>query len=493
MKTINILSLVETYKNLDYKLYTKFKNLYRINIKDKEVEDLKYLIDNIRKIEKDIKYLSHYFVGYEIPQIGKEFDLLRFGEDCVINVEVKNSSTEEKVIKQLKRNHYYLSFLNKDLYCFSYIVNDNKLYYLDNNELKEIGFAFWMEIVKSQKIIDVENIDWLFDPTDYLVSPFNTTKKFIKDKYFLTHQQEEIKSKILHTIEDRSTANFIAITGSAGTGKTLLTYDIAKTVMAEGKKVLVIHCGILNNGQKKLNEKYNWEIISIKSYTSKELSGFDLIIIDEAQRIYPYQFDDIVKIIQQYKGNCIFSYDKVQTLRVWEERNDIDGKINSLSNLQRYQLSEKIRTNKEIANFIKMLFNANRNNLTVPNDSNIDITFYREKDAAKAYQEELKQESWQIIRFTPSQYNKEHHEDFFVESDTSHSVIGQEFDQVAIVLDDRFFYNEDGKLQYRGKSYYHPVKMLFQNLTRARKKLHLIIVNNEEVLDRCLDILDGGK
>jgi len=493
MKTINILSLVETYKNLDHELYTKFKNLYGIDIKDEEVVDLKYIIDNIIKIEKNIKYLSHYFVGYKIPQIGKEFDLLRFGKDCMINIEIKNSSTEKKILKQLERNHYYLSFLNKNLYCFSYIVNDNKLYYLDNNELNEVDFTFLVEKLKSQKIINIENIDRLFNPTDYLVSPFNTTKKFIKDKYFLTHQQEEYKSKILNTIEDSSIANFIAIIGSAGTGKTLLTYDITKTVMSEGKKVLIIHCGILNDGQEKLKEKYNWEIISIKSYKNKEISDFDLIIIDEAQRIYPNQFNEIVKNIQSSNGNCIFSYDKVQTLRIREEQNDIDGKINLLPNLQSYQLSEKIRTNKEIANFIKMLFNANRNNLPVSSDSNIDITFYEEKGAAKAYQEELRQENWQIIRFTPSQYNKEHHEDFFVESDTSHSVIGQEFDQVVMVIDDRFFYNENGKLQYRGNSYYHPVKMLFQNLTRARKKLHLIVVNNEKVLDRCLGILGGGK
>jgi len=493
MKTINILSLVEAHKNLNHELYTKFKNLYGIDIKDEEVVDLKHIINNIMKIEKNIKYLSHYFVGYKIPQIGKEFDLVRFGEDCVINIEVKNSSTEEKVLKQLERNHYYLSFLNKDLYCFSYIVNENKLYYLDNYELNEVDFTFLVKILKSQKIIDVENIDSLFDPTNYLVSPFNTTKKFIKDKYFLTHQQEEFKSKILKRIKDKSKVNFIAITGSAGTGKTLLTYDIAKTVMSEGKKVLIIHCGILNDGQEKLKEKYNWEIISIKSYKSIELSAFDLIIIDEAQRIYPNQFNEIVKNIQSSNGNCIFSYDKAQTLHKKEEKRDIDSKITSLLSIEKCELSKKIRTNEEIANFIIRLFNRNRNNLPVPNDSNIEITFYKKKGAVKAYQEELKQESWQIIRFTPSQYDKEYHEDFFVESDTSHSVIGQEFDQVAIVIDDRFFYNEDGKLQYKGRSYYHPVKMLFQNLTRARKKLHLIIVNNEEVLDRCLDILDGGK
>ncbi len=58
-----------------------------------------------------------------------------------------------------------------------------------------------------------------------------------------------------------------------------------------------------------------------------------------------------------------------------------------------------------------------------------------------------------------------------------------------LVIDDAFKYNDEGKLQYTKKSYYHPIKMLFQNLTRARKKLNIVIVNNEEVLNRCLSIL----
>ncbi len=490
MKPINILSLVVAYENLDQELYQRFLNLYEVEIKDNEVKDLKNLIENIISCEKNLKLLSHYFVGYKIPQIGKEFDLLRFGENSIVNIEIKNNSTRDKILKQLKRNQYYLSFLKKDLFCFSYISNEKILYYLDNDNLKEADFNLLIEKLNLQEVVDIENIDNFFDPANYLVSPFNTTDKFIEDKYFLTHQQEEIKFQILKTIKDKTKANFIAITGSAGTGKTLLTYDIAKTVRSEGKKVLIIHCGILNDGQEKLKGMYNWEIIPIKSYTSKELSEFDLIIIDEAQRIYANQFDKIVKNIQSSNSNCIFSYDKIQTLHQKEVRRNIDNKIKLLPNLQLHRLSEKIRTNKEIANFIKRLFNRNRNDILLSNDDNIEITYYHTRNLAKAYQIELEQEGWKIIRFTPSQHNKEYHEDFFIDSDTSHSVIGQEFDKIAVVIDDKFFYNKNEKLQYRGKSYYHPVKMLFQNLTRARKKLHLIIVNNKEVLDRCLDILN---
>ena len=81
-------------------------------------------------------------------------------------------------------------------------------------------------------------INELFNPSDYLVSPFNSTEKFINGNYFLTVQQENIFHDIQKKLQD-STTNFIALTGSAGTGKTLLTYHIAKHYMHMGKRVLV--------------------------------------------------------------------------------------------------------------------------------------------------------------------------------------------------------------------------------------------------------------
>jgi hypothetical protein len=32
--------------------------------------------------------------------------------------------------------------------------------------------------------------------------------------------------------------------------------------------------------------------------------------------------------------------------------------------------------------------------------------------------------------------------------------------------------------------------MLFQNITRTRKKLKIVIIKNEEVLERCINIIE---
>ena len=102
----------------------------------------------------------------------------------------------------------------------------------------------------------------------------------------------------------------------------------------------------------------------------------------------------------------------------------------------------------------------------------------------------MDEEKWEILRFTPSQYDLEHHKEYSGASDkTSHQVIGQEFDGVAVAIDKFFSYDGNGDLIYKGGAYYHPAKMLFQNITRSRKKMNLIIIGNKEILMRCVDIL----
>ncbi|NIG22402.1 hypothetical protein F3J37_27575 [Pantoea sp. Al-1710] len=199
--------------------------------------------------------------------------------------------------------------------------------------------------------------------------------------------------------------------------------------------------------------------------------------------------DDIIDFVTSNAKSCIFSYDKMQTLATWEERTNIDGRINAISNIKTFSLSEKIRTNKEIANFIKMLFN-NKRTFELVSSGNIEINYFHNLDDARGYLYSLDSGSWEVLRFTPSQYDKEHHDKYAnVYNKTSHRVIGQEFDNVAVTIDEYFEYDSDGRLVFKGRSYYYPLKMLFQNITRARKKLNPVIINNQVLLNRCLSIL----
>src|SRR5690606_33826750 len=101
-------------------------------------------------------------------------------------------------------------------------------------------------------------------------------------------------------------------------------------------------------------------IIPAKEIRSTDLSKYHLIIVDEAQRIYPNQLTHLINEVKKLSNNIIFSYDGQQTLRKGEIDNNIAEKIESEVTIAPYELTNKIRTNKEVASFIQCLFSKRR-------------------------------------------------------------------------------------------------------------------------------------
>ena len=495
MKAINLISLISAKKNLNKEALKSYLNQFEMkDIKEKEFETLESLINEIKKTNKGsfngMKILEQYYVGYTISQISKEFDLLRIGKDLILNIELKSESNHEKIKKQLIQNKYYLSFLKKEIFCFTYVLKENKIFYLSmNNEIEEVSINFLIEKLEEQELIEIEDINNLFDPCNYLVSPFNSTEDFIKGKYFLTDQQINIKKDILNLIEEPN-FEFMAIEGAAGTGKTLLTYDIAKDLKNNSEKVIIFHCGKMNDGQYKLVKDYNWNISSIKDYRDYNVKDYDLVIIDEVQRIYIEQLDSLINDIKEYNKKCIFSFDSIQCLFKKEIDNNIPKYIEDKVSPNKFELTKKIRTNKEIASFIKNLFDLNKENLNIKY-TNISVQYFSNNIDAIYYKKMLSEKNgWKAIEYTPSNYDyypyNRYQEGLCY---NAHQVIGQEYDNVIAVMDQTFYYREDGLLTVNIPTYYHMTKMLFQILTRARKKICIIIINNQDLLEICMKIL----
>ena len=336
MKEVNLISIVNAYNKLGKEeLFNNYLSFFGVSLKDTEKEDLKSFVDKIRTNITSLKVLEGYYLGFTIPQISKEFDILRIGKKSVINIELKNEfTTEERIKKQLKQNKYYLSFLGKDTFHFTYVAKKDKLYKLENDDLVHTSFQELANLLSIQEVEEIENLERLFDPSNYLVSPFNSTDRFVKKEYFLTQQQEDIKNKIINSVVKKDEQLFFTIKGGAGTGKTLLVYDIARELTEKGEKVLVIHCGNLNEGQEELNEKKILNIIPIKkvkiSYKEFDIKGFDfeqysIVILDETQRVNLSQLKYIIESIFEAKKKCIFSLDPKQCLKKGEINNSIES------------------------------------------------------------------------------------------------------------------------------------------------------------------------
>jgi hypothetical protein len=491
MKQANLKSIVDAYKNLNSDLSNLYFNYHSINIKSSELNDLDILVNELLKHDPRHHILDKYFIGFSIPQISKEFDLLRIGKDSVVNIELKKISTPEKIEKQLVRNTYYLGFLNIRVKVFLYESSGNIVYTLnERNTLIKSSIETIVETLKSQDVEVISNINDYFKPSDYLVSPFNSTQKFIDGKYFLTNHQEEIKAAVKKQL-NLSSYSLISIKGSAGTGKTLLTYDIVKESRVN-LDVLLVHCGILNLGHQTLRNEHEWNIVPVKNIEKKDLSLYQLIVIDEAQRIKKWQLLHIIEKVKKNSTKCIFSYDGNQTLRKEEHDAKIDLEIEAEITHSVFELTSKIRTNKEVASFIRSLFNKGKQ-IEKLNYSNIEIKYFSAVRTSRTYLVYLKRRHWKVINFTPSLY-KLSYDDYNVpeESDNAHTVIGQEFDNVVAIIDEKFYYHENQLAVRHGKVYYDPLRMLAQIVSRTRVKLQIVIINNKEILERCLKILQDN-
>lgn len=475
MKAINIVSLVNAKKDLSDENFQRYIKSFQLNPKMRatEIADFATLIEELIAIGASTRHFNHFFVGYAIAQISKEFDLLRIGSNFILNVELKLESTEERIEKQLVQNAHYLRFLNLPIYNFTFVTQTRKFYKLHDGRLQDANLYELLQLLETQRVVKDAVIDDLFDPVNYLVSPIDEPVSFMNDEYFLTAQQTTFKVEMMN--RPQVFRKWLAIEGGPGTGKTLLTYDIAKAYMEAGYSVGIVHCRPLQSGQRTLNRHFDWNILNIDERFEQKY--YDVLIVDEAQNLTNAEVHRLLKYEDKYKPKMIISYDP----QLYFNGAPIIPYIERFVKLIRYELKVIIRYNKEIHTFINCLFDMYYRS-EYPAFKQISVQYFSEMSDALLYMDSLEESNWTVINVvTESKLDQQETKD----------IIGQEFDYVAAVMDEHFYYKENLRLSCAGINHLNeqPTKILFQALTRTRKKLQLIIVNNEQVLQNVLAIL----
>ena len=476
------------------------KNLKKL--KSHEIRNLKSFCSIMSSHGLSYADFDGYFVGYTIKQIGKEFDLLRFGDDTILNIELKSemkvANKAKKILKQMEINYYYLNFLGKRVVVVTYVENDGFYIYVpETKTLEAIDSKKVSYIIKNHVPNMTIDPDCEFVPSNYLISPFNSTDAFINGEYFLTTRQQTIKEEIITELKT-TPFSYFCIAANAGTGKTLLTYDIAKEQIQTGKKVVLIHSGKLNEGHQKLKDKFGWTIYSVSQFkripVKYVLGECDLMLIDEAQRIRRPQLESIIEYSQNRGIPIIFSYDPKQFLRDGEDR-DVQSYLEATHPeipVKSKKLTTKIRTNKELASFITNLFEIGKSKDHL-NYSCITVNYIEEETQLKPYIEYLrKQQGWQPITFTTSLYDLDPFDSLADVSDkNAHDVIGQEFSKVVFVMDENFQYV--GNRLAAKHAYYSPTGLLYQITTRVVDELKIIVVHNPDLYLKLLEIKEMGN
>lgn len=452
-----------------------------------EILDIYALLKHITVAETK---LDGFIYGYTVPQLNKEFDLLKISDSSCLNIELKSDAvSEDRIKRQLIQNLHYLKLLNKPcLLSYLYISSTNTIYSLD--ESKNVVTISSNKLTSAINSLDRAvpiDLDSVFLPRNILVSPLNSTARFLSEDYLLTEHQENIKKTVLGHIETNTQGQFAGITGGPGTGKTLLIYDIARE-LGRTRKILMVHSGILCAGHHELNRHLtNIKIISAKELRLREIRDVDIVIVDEAHRLYTESLEKVERWVKRAKTICLFSYDAGQTLSNSENRRHTAESIDTLCANHIHKLTNKIRTNKELALFITCLRDLSkyRPEYKFPN-----VKIIYEPDLVKApiYARKLEAEGYTYISYTPSLYN--HSLDYQVGEHNTHNVIGQEFEGVCMIMDDNWYY--DG-CKLTGRQHPNPdylfEQLLYQGLTRVRSKLALIICS-EEILSNILSLVN---
>lgn len=495
-RPINIYSLSRIHEELPFNIVEKHSSQKRDLQRTKvhEIESLRLFVDALLAAGVSLDECDGFFYSFHIPQIGKEFDLLKFTDRLCLNIELKSTAvSEEQILCQLLKNRHYLSHLGKRLALYSVVTDSMSCCKLSlNNELVNVDFDEIVSAVRQIKTEYTRHIDNLFRASNYLVSPLNNPSRFIQGEYFLTQAQEQVKKSVLSGVDSVYFSAYFHITGKPGTGKTLLLYDIAKTLSKNGKTV-IIHCGKLSPGQYEIrNEIDNLNIVSVSELRDESfsLSDYTNILVDESHRIYTEQFDAICDSVNKNDQICIFSSDPEQVLSASETRNDIVAKIEALHLDGQFTLSEKIRTNRELHSFIMYMKDLNHRPKVPMDYSSVILNYANTTQEAQYLLAYYRSKGFKFINYTKSNYEPSPFSAYAEDFDTHH-VIGQEFDKVVMLLDSSFFYDEDGKLQgipHPNPNYLYP-NLFYQGVTRVREELALIVVNAPELFEKVASIV----
>ena len=436
---------------------------YFLKIREWELQSMKALV---RQLESHMTKVCslRFFYSYQIPKLGKEFDLLQIKDDQIINIELKSGAVSEEAIrKQLMQNRYYLSVLGRSIQSYTYISSQNRLVRLTNHD--HIAEADWTELCGSlqKESSDYQgNIDDLFQAELYLISPITEPARFLKKEYFLTSQQRDIQRQILKKLRI-SRFEYFCFTGLPGTGKTLLLYDIAMKLSAR-QKVCMIHCGTSGQEWKKLHERLLRMIWISDSQITEEtkLDEYSAVLVDEAHLLS----QDVLHRIVNLAGSrpVIFSSDDESPVSPEEADQSIKQELENLAEVWMFRLTNRIRTNAELSTFIQNMMHLPERKVT-RHFPNVTVFYANDNQEAENLIQDAKEHGYQLL--------------------SEHMVTGKTPDCLAVMLDEQYFYDKNQYL----RSENHTVRKLFHQLNGAKEKLMLIVKNNVPLYDVLLDLL----
>jgi len=489
MRTVNIYALtrVKNISNLQrFERQMSGRNKM-LSIKKWEIDGLSNLIEQLIEVYDEADKLN-FFYSFQMPKLGKEFDLLRISEDTIINIELKSEAIpDEGIKKQLLQNRYYLSYLGKNMRSYTFISNQNRLVRLTNSgKLIDVSFDVLVDDLKKQTVCFEDDIEHMFKEENYIISPLVESERFLQKEYFLTSQQKDIAKHIIASIKayDKNGLLIQGFTGLPGTGKTLLLYDIAMT-LSQRQKVCVFHCGAQSEELNNLDNRLK-RIDFYQEHDGEELpdlSEYSYYLVDEAHLLKESLLNRLIERARLNSVPMILSYASEDAIADSERMNDAVNRLYEIKEFKEYKLTNRIRTNAQLSSFIQCLMQGSRYNHRKDYPA-VSITYANNTYEAEKLMANYIEQGYLYI----SDSNITSLDDLD-SVDIEHATC-IESEKVAMVMDSHFSYDfESGLISDIDNK--PVVRNLFHGLNRAKSKIALVIINNENVCDTILNILQG--
>lgn len=458
MKSISIYAItrnqnIECLQKLERQLSGR---TYFLKMREWELESMKALVRELEMHMQDVHALR-FFYSFQVPRLGKEFDLLQIKDDQIVNIELKSGKvSDEAVRKQLLQNRYYLSVQGKMIQSYTYISSQERLVRLNNHD--HIVEADWDQLCLAlqRQSKDYEgDIEDLFQAEMYLFSPVTEPERFLNKEYFLTSQQKDIERRILDKIR-KVKYGYFWFSGLPGTGKTLLLYDIAMKLSVH-QKVCMIHCGETGKEWKILHDRL-LRIAFLSDSRLEECPDFkeySAILVDEAHLLSVKELHRILELSEKHP--VIFSGDDEDMISDEEMDRTMLREIEHLPDIQSFHLTNRIRTNAELSSFIQNMMHLPEKRM-VRYYPHIQVVYANDEEEAeillKGYQ-----------------------------------------DQLVFIIDERYYYDEKGYLREQRQKHQKPtaVRTLFHRLNEAKEEFAIIVKRNEAVYEVLLELLQFSK
>ena len=213
-----------------------------------------------------------------------------------------------------------------------------------------------------------------------------------------------------------------------------------------------------------------------EDYSDQEWS---CILVDEANRMSAESLERLLDYAESEGTPCILAFDPRRVKEPEDKDNEIRRRIREYKPLV-LSFTGNIRINRPIYAFLRGLFNKKENTASA-DLSCIDVLYAGDRESAGCILDYYARKGYHRILLPGGCGEKR-------EGLGEDDIVGLEIEKVAVVLDDRFYYDEEQHLKARGDSGEEALTLLYEGISRTREMLCVVVMGSEELLSEIMEI-----